>query len=51
MDTTVRLKSVNNTWWEREEGDAGGWQVSVPGGVQAEVWGPGRFIPCGCLAS
>ena len=51
LDTTVRLKSTNNAWCEREEGGNGGWQVSVPGGVQAEGWGPGSFMPCDCLAS
>ena len=51
LDTTVRLKSTNNAWCEREEGGDGGWQVSVPRSVQAEAWGPGSFMPCDCLAS
>lgn len=41
----------SDTWWEREEGDNQGWQVSMLRYVKAEVWGHGGLTRCYCMAT
>ena len=54
LDTTEWLNGTNNTWWEREEGDDGGWQWRLGWGLGTwqfyTLWLSGFMTKVGQLA-